>query len=484
MVVLPRHCYLGLSAAVDERAARYGWTLRRVDIADTEAVLAAADGADLVWLESPTNPMMETADLPRLGAELPAGVTFVVDNTFATPLLQQPLSTGADIVVHSATKIISGHSDVLLGAVVTRDDARCRALQPFPPQLRRDPGPMEAYLALRGLRTLPLRLAQAQASAQVLAERLAEHPRVRGVRYPGLPTDPGHAAGAGHHVRVRLAALRRVRRRRHCRCGGRGVPAVGLRHQPRRRGVDAWSGAAGGPRAPSVPEGLVRMSVGIEHVEDLWADLAQALESAARGSVALGLGRAGHQRGDHLRRRSARRRSPRPRARTIGISTPCCAASSWIDAQDLTPSATCRVEAVISATVRPWPSSSPKVRFRDSGDEQVATRSPRPASPEKVYGSAPRAAPSRLVSASPRVITDAVALAPRPSPMAIPTARAITFLVAPAELAAHHVGVGVGPEARGVAHRLQRLRGGQGRRWPPRWPTAGVRRSPGPGSGR
>src|SRR5918998_3408237 len=102
-----------------------------------------------------------------------------------------------------------------------------------------------------------------------------------------------------------------------------------------------------------------------------------------------------------------------------------------MEAHDLTPSATWRVVAVISATVRPWPSSSPNVRFRDNGDEQVATRSPRPASPEKVYGSAPRAEPSRLISARPRVITEAVALAPNPRPVAIPTASAITFFVAP-----------------------------------------------------
>ena len=124
VVVLPDHCYLGVAAAVEERATRYRWSVRRVDVADTAAVLAAADGADLVWLESPTNPMIEIADLPRLGAELPAGVTFVVDNTFATPLLQQPLSSGADIVVHSATKMMSGHSDVLLGAVVTGAESR------------------------------------------------------------------------------------------------------------------------------------------------------------------------------------------------------------------------------------------------------------------------------------------------------------------------------------------------------------------------
>ena len=190
----PDHCYLGLSLPLS-RSARpgYRWSVRRVDVADTAAVLAAADGADLVWLESPTNPMIEIADLPRLGAELQDGVTLVVDNTFATPLLQQPLSSGAAAVVHSATKIMSGHSDVLLGAVVSRSRRRASTRSSgYEVSFGAIPGPMEAYLALRGLRTCRS-TGQAQASAQVLAERLAEHPRVRRVRFPGLPDDPGHA---------------------------------------------------------------------------------------------------------------------------------------------------------------------------------------------------------------------------------------------------------------------------------------------------
>ncbi len=282
VVVVPRHCYQGLSWAVEERATRYGWTLRRVDIVDTEAVLAAADGADLVWMESPTNPMIETADLPRLGAKLPASVTFVVDNTFATPLLQQPLSTGADIVVHSATKMISGHSDVLLGAVVTRDEAAYERLTHFRHNFGAIPGPMEAYLALRGLRTLPLRLAQAQASAQVLAERLAEHPRVRGVRYPGLREDPGHQraratmSGFGSLLCAEFAdAPTADAVVEACRLWVFATSLGGVESTLERR--RRWA-----TETPSVPEGLVRLSVGIEHVGDLWADLAQALDASGR----------------------------------------------------------------------------------------------------------------------------------------------------------------------------------------------------------
>jgi cystathionine gamma-synthase len=253
--------------------------LRRVDIVDTEAVLAAADGADLVWMESPTNPMMETADLPRLGAELPDGVTFVVDNTFATPMLQQPLSSGADIVVHSATKMISGHSDVLLGAVITRDESLLARFSHFRHNFGAIPGPMEAYLALRGLRTLPLRQAQAQANAQVLAERLAQHPRVRGVRYPGLPTDPGHQrardtmSGFGSLLCAEFAdAATADAVVAACRLWVFATSLGGVESTLERR--RRWD-----TETPSVPEGLVRLSVGIEHVEDLWADLAQAVES-------------------------------------------------------------------------------------------------------------------------------------------------------------------------------------------------------------
>jgi cystathionine gamma-synthase len=245
-------------------------------------VLAAADGADLVWLESPTNPMIEIADLPRLGAELSDSITLVVDNTFATPLLQQPLSSGADIVVHSATKIMSGHSDVLLGAVVTAAEPRFDAIERVRSSFGAIPGPMEAYLALRGLRTLPLRLAQAQVSAQILAERLAEHPRVRRVRFPGLPDDPGHArarqtmTGFGSLLSVEFddagTADAVVSA---CRLWVFATSLGGVESSLERR--RRWAG-----ELPTVPQGLVRMSVGIEHVEDLWADLAQALEQRAQ----------------------------------------------------------------------------------------------------------------------------------------------------------------------------------------------------------
>jgi cystathionine gamma-synthase len=278
-VVLPLNCYLGVVALIDQRAALLGWTLRRVTVADTAAVLEASRGADLVWLESPTNPTIEVADLPAIGAGLPASALLVVDNTFATPLLQRPLAWRADVVLHSATKLISGHSDALLGALVVRPDRadlldRLEATRKLHGAI---PGPMESYLVLRGLRTLPVRLERAQSNAMVLAERLATHPGVRRVRFPGLPADPGHEvasrtmAGFGSLIAIELADaatanafIDRLRLWAHATSLG-GVESSLER---RRR----WAG-----ELKTVPEGLVRLSVGIEHVDDLWGDLAQAL---------------------------------------------------------------------------------------------------------------------------------------------------------------------------------------------------------------
>jgi cystathionine gamma-synthase len=280
VVVIPSTCYLGIADAVDQRAAKYGWQVRRVSVADTMEVLAAAEGADLVWIESPTNPTIDVADLPALGRNLAGEALFVVDSTFATPLLQRPLESGADIVLHSATKLLSGHSDVLLGAVVIRVDHRqtFEALDAIRRSFGAAPGPMEAYLALRGLRTLPLRLAQAQASAQILAERLVGRQHVQRVRFPGLPDDPGHdvaqrtMAGFGSLISIDLEDARTAERFVDgCSLWGFATSLGGVESTLERR--RRWGG-----ELLSVPEGLVRMSVGVEHVEDLWADLAQALD--------------------------------------------------------------------------------------------------------------------------------------------------------------------------------------------------------------
>ena len=280
-LVLPRHAYQVTLVLTADLAERSGLQVRTVDIADTDATLAATQGAAMLWVESPTNPMLEVADLPALviGAHA-TGALVAVDNTFATPLGQQPLVHGADVVVHSVTKYLAGHSDVVLGAAVTGDpDLRAR-LAAYRTTHGAIAGPWEVWLALRGLRTLALRVERSQRSAGVLAARLAEHPAVAEVRYPGLSTDPGHERAS------RLL-------------GGFGS-IIGLRPQGGPAAADAvvdavrlWVPATslGGvesmlerrrrfaTEAPTVPEDLLRLSVGIEDVEDLWRDLAGALDT-------------------------------------------------------------------------------------------------------------------------------------------------------------------------------------------------------------
>ena len=279
-VVLPTSCYLGVSALVHKRAEKLGWTLRTVDVADTDAVLAAADGADLVWLESPTNPLMEVADLPAVGAALRDRVRTVVDNTFATALVQRPLAYGFDLVLESGTKFVGGHSDLLLGVVTVRPgaDDLVDALVDVRHDTGGIPGSMEAWLALRGVRTMPLRVRAASANAGVLAIRLAGHRAVARVRYPGLPDDPGHARAAatmdgfGSLLSIDLtdaASAERFIDGCSLWTHATSLGSVESTFERRRR----WSA-----ELDVVPEGLVRLSVGVEHVEDLWQDLETSLD--------------------------------------------------------------------------------------------------------------------------------------------------------------------------------------------------------------
>ncbi len=267
VLVVPVGGYSGTMAAAAAMEGSGRAVVRRVDVTDAAAVAEAATGAQLVWLESPTNPLLEVADLPAAAAACSrSGATLVVDNTFATPLLQQPLDLGADVVVHSATKLIAGHSDVLLGAVVVGTGGAADALLAEVTARRTlggaVPGPFEAWLALRGLRTLPVRLRAAQASATELARRLAGHPAVSRVRYPGLGTivsievDGGAAAADAVCGAARLWT------------NATSLGGVESTLERRRR----WPA-----ESAAVPESLVRLSVGCEDVEDLWTDLEQAL---------------------------------------------------------------------------------------------------------------------------------------------------------------------------------------------------------------
>lgn len=291
-VVMPRHAYSGSLGLAADLAARGRFELRTVDVADTRAVLAELGalaarfdaGQVMLWLESPTNPMLEVAELSVLtDAGHAIGAVVVADNTFNTPIVHRPLESRVDVVLHSVTKWLGGHSDVVLGALVTRDAALRERLLAHRTLHGAIAGPFEVWLALRGLRTLALRMERSQTTAASLARRLADHPAVRLVRYPGLPSDPGHERAAaqfngfGGIVSIELddvamadAVVAAVRL---------WLPATSLggveslierrRRQP------------GEPR--TVPESLVRLSVGIENLEDLWADLDQALRQAANG---------------------------------------------------------------------------------------------------------------------------------------------------------------------------------------------------------
>ncbi|GEK81230.1 trans-sulfuration enzyme family protein [Agrococcus baldri] len=261
-VVVARHTYQHALLLLDEGAASGRFEVRRVDITDGDAVEAALPGAALLWLESPTNPALEVADIPRLtAAARAAGVQSVVDNTFATPLLQRPLELGADIVVHSATKLIAGHSDVVLGAVVTGAPEAAERIRHHRGLHGAIPGPMEVFLALRGLRTLSVRLERAASNARELARRLADAPGVVEVRDPGLSTVLAL-------VLADAAAADRVVERVRLWIPATSLGGVESTLERRRR----WP-----TEAPTIPEGLLRLSVGIEHVDDLAEDLLQAL---------------------------------------------------------------------------------------------------------------------------------------------------------------------------------------------------------------
>ncbi|BBE21638.1 cystathionine gamma-synthase [Arthrobacter sp. MN05-02] len=292
-VVMPRHAYAGSISLAADLAAQGRFELRTVDVADTAAVLALLDalagrfdaGQVMLWLESPTNPMLEVAELSVLtDAAHATGAVVVADNTFNTPIVHRPLEeAGVDVVLHSVTKWLAGHSDVVLGALVTSDaDLRARLLA-HRTLHGAIAGPFEVWLALRGLRTLALRMERSQSTAASLAHRLADHPAVRRVRYPGLPTDPGHERAAaqfngfGGIVSIELddvatadALVAAVRL---------WLPATSL------GGVESLvERRRRQPAEPvTVPESLVRLSVGIENPDDLWADLEQALRRAAGG---------------------------------------------------------------------------------------------------------------------------------------------------------------------------------------------------------
>ena len=264
-VVAPRHAYNGSVMQLADLESRGRIVVELVDVSDTDAVVAACDQAALVWLESPTNPALELADIATITtAAHAAGAYVVVDNTFATPLLQRPFDHDVDIVVHSATKYLAGHSDVLMGAICTRDDELYEVLKGRRTLLGAIPGAFEAWLTLRGMRTLHLRVERAQANAQVLVGRLREHPAISEVRYPGFGAIISIVLAAEQGELAADLLTRKTKIWVHATSLG-GVESS---FERRRR----WK-----EEPATIPDSLVRMSVGIEDVDDLWDDLRQAL---------------------------------------------------------------------------------------------------------------------------------------------------------------------------------------------------------------
>jgi cystathionine gamma-synthase len=272
IVVVPSVSYLGVRALLGDLTDRKSLQTREVAIQNTLDVVAALDRAEreapsgsagvVLWIETPTNPTLDVADLPRLCREANArGIRVVVDSTFATPMGTQPLAHGATVVMHSGTKFIGGHSDLLIGAAVTNDDAVYDALARARVVQGATPGALEAFLALRGLRTLPLRYEASTRSAEQLAALLGSHPHIESVRQAGPMLSFVVRGGADAADRV-------------CASTTVIVPATSL------GGVEStMERRQKYPGDAHVAPGLIRMSVGIEAVEDLWNDLQCALAS-------------------------------------------------------------------------------------------------------------------------------------------------------------------------------------------------------------
>ena len=275
--------YHGVHELVRDRDAAGRISARLVDARDARALAEACAGADAVWLESPTNPLIEVVDIAAAAeAAHAADALLVVDNTFATPLRQRPLALGADVVLHSASKFLGGHSDLLLGALVARDPELAERLRHRRATDGSVPGALEAFLALRGLRTLAVRLDRAERTAGELARRLAAHPAVARVRYPGLADDPGHELAARQMSGP--GALLAFETVGDAATAERVCEAVELvTHATSLGGVESLIERRArypGDAAAGTPPTLLRLSVGIEDPGDLWRDLDRALRLA------------------------------------------------------------------------------------------------------------------------------------------------------------------------------------------------------------
>ena len=291
-LVAPFDCYGGSWRLFDALARRGAFSLDLVDLSDPAAVGAAlARPADLVWIETPSNPLLRITDVAAVAdAGHAAGAVVVADNTFCSPVVQRPLSLGADVVVHSTTKYINGHSDVVAGVAVAATEAHHTELAWWANCLGLTGGAFDSYLTLRGLRTLHLRMEKAQANAARIAAMLAAHPAVRAVHYPGLPDHPGHQLAAaqqdgfGAIVSFELAGTEAVRDLVDglaCFCLAESLGGVeSLVAHPATMTHAAMSTQA--RAAAGITDGLLRLSVGVEDAGALVADLAAGLDRAGR----------------------------------------------------------------------------------------------------------------------------------------------------------------------------------------------------------
>lgn len=282
VIVAANNGYQGTTTLLKKLHESEKLKVRFVNLANTDECIAAIPGAQMLYLESPLNPLLEVVDLPKIiTAGKAAGCGVAVDNTLATPLLQNPLALGADISIHSVTKYLSGHSDLILGSLTTNDQALYGRLE----QSRRYggaiAGPFEAWIALRGLRTFAIRMQRSQENAMELANRLSKDSRISKVRYPGLPTDSYHGlaksfmkgfgAMISFDVKASVEQVDLMCNSSKLITNATSLGGVESIWERRRR----WA-----TESATVPENLIRFSVGIENVDDLWADIQQALNAA------------------------------------------------------------------------------------------------------------------------------------------------------------------------------------------------------------
>jgi cystathionine gamma-synthase len=282
IIVAAKNGYQGTTNILKNLHESEKLIVRFVDPTNTKEILAAIPGSQIIHLESPVNPLLDVINLPQVikfAKESGAGVS--IDNTFATPMNQNPLTMGADISMHSVTKYLSGHSDVLLGSLSTNDPALYSRLEQARKYGGAIAGPFEAWLALRGIRTFAVRMQRSQENALELANRLAKEPRVSRVRYPGLVTDPNHLVaksfmkgfgamisfepkGTPDQVDLMCDSSKLI-------TNATSLGGVESIWERRRR----WE-----TESETIPVNLIRFSVGIENVDDLWADIQSALNAA------------------------------------------------------------------------------------------------------------------------------------------------------------------------------------------------------------